>query len=184
MITPLEELAWIITNGLPRSEISIPTWEIQEPSSKNTRSLFWEFRCYTFREYSYWSTALIGTMSLLATSSFLARTTSKNRFQTRTVSLLFMLAVANFLFILFFSFYPFLLRNLWNISFGIVFIFPAVFIIQFVKEKTKKIDQADFCLTPMTSILFEIVLPFKLPCSFIYNVLTACFLLLIVLLLT
>lgn len=128
--------------------------------------------------------AFLGTMSLLAASSFLALTTFKNRFQPRTVSLLFILAVANFLLLLSFSFYPFLLRNLWNISFGIVFIFPAAFIIQFVKEKTKKIDQVVFYLTLMTTILFEIVLLLKLPYSFIYNVLTACFLLLSILLLT
>lgn len=90
--------------------------------------------------------AFLGIMSLLAASSFLALTTFQNRFKPRTVLLLFILAVVNLLLLTSFSFYPVLLRNLWNISFGIVFIFPATFILQFVKERSKKLDQVLFYL--------------------------------------
>jgi|GEM_PF-2565239 len=128
--------------------------------------------------------ALLGTMSLLSFSSFLAVSTFRNRLEPLVYKTLFFIALINFFLLLSFTFYPTLLRYLWNISFGIVFLFPMVFILQFVKERLKKIDKIVFYFTIATAMLFEYSIVFKLNNSLIYDVLTSGFLILTTLLIT
>jgi len=128
--------------------------------------------------------ALLATMSLLSCSSFLAVSTFKTRLEPLVYKSLFFIALINFFLLLSFTFYPTVLRYLWNISFGIVFLFPMVFILQFVKERVKKIDKIVFYFTISTAILFESSIVFKLNNSLIYHVLTSGFLILTMLLIT
>lgn len=128
--------------------------------------------------------AFLGIMSLLGFSSFLSNEFTLSKFSLRTRSILLFFAVVNFLLLVSFSFYPVLLRMLWTVSFGLVYIYPITFILSFVKSKESKLEKVLYYFSIITLIIFETTLLFKLSQDLIYRILTAFFIVLSLLLLT
>jgi hypothetical protein len=128
--------------------------------------------------------AFLGTMSLLASSSFLSLHSLRDRFTSQTINALLILAASNLILLISFTFYPVLLKYLWNLSFGIVFLFPMIFILQIAKQGSKKLDRIVYYHTILTTFLMEGTLLLKLSYNWVYTLLTATFLLETILLLT
>jgi hypothetical protein len=144
--------------------------------------LFCGFELYVLEKiYPY---TFLGIMGILSFSSFLSLSFLINKFDPKFHSYLLGLAVLNTILLYTFSFFPSLLRYLWNISFGINFLFIILFVIGWVYQRTSKLEKFVFYITLITGFFFEITLGFKLTQGWIYNVLTSLFLLETVLLLT
>lgn len=128
--------------------------------------------------------AFLGTMSLLASSSFLTLHSLRDHFKSQTTKALLILAASNLILLISFTFYPILLKYLWNLSFGIVFLFPMIFILQIVKQRSKKLNRIVYYHTILTTVLMETTLLLKLSQNWVYTLLTGAFILETILLLT
>jgi hypothetical protein len=128
--------------------------------------------------------AFIGTMGILSFSSFLAISFLDTYFHHKFVRYTLIAGVTNSILLFSFSFYPNLLHNLWNISIGLGFLFPTLFVLHLVYPKTTPIEKTIYFTTLFTATLFELTIFFKLSIGWIYDLLSASLLLETLLLLT
>lgn len=126
----------------------------------------------------------IGLMAILTFSSFLAISYLDSVFPPKLILYALIAAILNSALLLSFSFSPSLLRLMWNFSFGLVFLFPVLFILHFVYNRNTKLDKAVYYTTIFTTVFFEFTILFKFSSGWIYDILTATFLLETILLVT
>ncbi|MEY4603726.1 MAG: hypothetical protein RIT43_1018, partial [Bacteroidota bacterium] len=128
--------------------------------------------------------ALVGTMALVIFSTFLSTTLIKHKFSPRLESVLHIIGWINSAMLLLSVFYPFILKNLWNFNFGIAFIFPSIFFLSKVIHATSKLEKVLFYLTILNILMIETGLIFRLSEAWFYDLVTACLLLLTLVILT
>lgn len=128
--------------------------------------------------------ALVGTMSLVIFSTFLSMTLIKNKLAPKFEIVLHLIGLLNSGMLLLSVFFPFILKNLWNLNFGVAFIFPSMFFLSKVIHATSKLEKVLFYLTILNVVLVEIGLVFRLSTAWFYDLLSACLLLLTLVILT
>jgi hypothetical protein len=141
-------------------------------------ALFFLYSIYQFfvkeNVYPY---AFLALLELLSMATFIVPVFFDKRFSKRLQKGLLLLAILNSGLLFSFSIYPMLLKTLWNISFGLILIYPVFFMVQFVYKQKGILEQMVFYLTLLLGILFEIALLFKIIHGWYYMLLTATLLL-------
>ena len=145
-------------------------------------ALFCAAQLFIFNEvYPY---ALVGTMAVVIFSTFLSATLIRNKLSSRFESVLHAIGWVNSGMLLLSVFFPFILKNLWNFHFGIAFIFPSVFFLSKVIHAKSKLEKVLFYLTILNILLIEVGLVFRLSKAWFYDLVSACLLLLTLVILT